>query len=69
MAALQKIPDRAGLEENLGRLYSEICGARPAAPSAGDKDRMAVKGLVVGHVQSGKTAKMAGLISMAADYR
>ncbi|MGE8359228.1 Z1 domain-containing protein [Pseudomonas sp.] len=33
------------------------------------KDRMAVKGLVVGHVQSGKTANMAGLISMAADYR
>lgn len=32
-------------------------------------DRMAVKGLVVGHVQSGKTANMAGLISMAADYR
>ncbi|WPP01156.1 Z1 domain-containing protein [Pseudomonas sp. HR96] len=32
------------------------------------KDRMAVKGLVVGHVQSGKTANMAGLISMAADY-
>lgn len=31
--------------------------------------RMAVKGLVVGHVQSGKTANMAGLISMAADYR
>jgi len=28
-----------------------------------------VKGLVVGHVQSGKTANMAGLISMAADYR
>jgi hypothetical protein len=37
MAALQKIPDRAGLEENLGRLYSEICGARPASPSADDK--------------------------------
>lgn len=33
------------------------------------KDRPAVKGLVVGHVQSGKTANMAGLISMAADYR
>ncbi|CAI1109168.1 Z1 domain [Serratia marcescens] len=33
------------------------------------KDRVAVKGLVVGHVQSGKTANMAGLISMAADYR
>jgi hypothetical protein len=33
------------------------------------KDRSAVKGLVVGHVQSGKTANMAGLISMAADYR
>ncbi|UEB94675.1 hypothetical protein LIS66_20175 [Pseudomonas sp. HN2] len=33
------------------------------------KDRMPVKGLVVGHVQSGKTANMAGLISMAADYR
>src|SRR5690606_38760900 len=33
------------------------------------KDRMAVKGLVVGHVQSGKTANMAGLISTAADYR
>jgi hypothetical protein len=33
------------------------------------KDRIAVKGLVVGHVQSGKTANMAGLISMAADYR
>ncbi len=31
--------------------------------------RKAVKGLVVGHVQSGKTANMAGLISMAADYR
>lgn len=31
--------------------------------------RMPVKGLVVGHVQSGKTANMAGLISMAADYR
>ncbi|MCW8275517.1 Z1 domain-containing protein [Pseudomonas sp. PCH199] len=28
-----------------------------------------VKGLVVGHVQSGKTANMAGLISMAADHR
>jgi hypothetical protein len=28
-----------------------------------------VKGLVVGHVQSGKTANMAGLVSMAADYR
>ncbi|WP_161959157.1 Z1 domain-containing protein [Pseudomonas ovata] len=33
------------------------------------KDRTAIKGLVVGHVQSGKTANMAGLISMAADYR
>ncbi|MBA1290987.1 Z1 domain-containing protein [Pseudomonas japonica] len=33
------------------------------------KDRKAVKGLVVGHVQSGKTANMAGMISMAADYR
>lgn len=33
------------------------------------KGRMPVKGLVVGHVQSGKTANMAGLISMAADYR
>lgn len=33
------------------------------------EDRKAVKGLVVGHVQSGKTANMAGLISMAADYR
>lgn len=32
-------------------------------------DRRPVKGLVVGHVQSGKTANMAGLISMAADYR
>lgn len=32
-------------------------------------NRGAVKGLVVGHVQSGKTANMAGLISMAADYR
>jgi hypothetical protein len=32
-------------------------------------DSNAVKGLVVGHVQSGKTANMAGLISMAADYR
>ena len=31
--------------------------------------REPVKGLVVGHVQSGKTANMAGLISMAADYR
>lgn len=31
--------------------------------------RAPVKGLVVGHVQSGKTANMAGLISMAADYR
>jgi hypothetical protein len=31
--------------------------------------RKPVKGLVVGHVQSGKTANMAGLISMAADYR
>lgn len=31
--------------------------------------RPPVKGLVVGHVQSGKTANMAGLISMAADYR
>ncbi|MEG1045958.1 Z1 domain-containing protein [Carnobacterium sp.] len=29
---------------------------------------VAVKGLVVGEVQSGKTANMAGLISMAADY-
>jgi hypothetical protein len=28
----------------------------------------AVKGLVVGHVQSGKTANMAGLIAMAADW-
>ena len=28
-----------------------------------------VKGLVVGHVQSGKTANMAGLVSMSADYR
>lgn len=28
----------------------------------------AIKGLVLGHVQSGKTANMAGLISMAADY-
>ncbi len=28
----------------------------------------AVKGLVVGHVQSGKTASMAGLIAMAADW-
>lgn len=27
-----------------------------------------VKGLVLGHVQSGKTANMAGLIAMAADY-
>ena len=33
------------------------------------QNRMSVKGLVVGHVQSGKTANMAGLISMAADYR
>lgn len=32
-------------------------------------ERAPVKGLVVGHVQSGKTANMAGLISMAADYR
>jgi len=32
-------------------------------------ERGPVKGLVVGHVQSGKTANMAGLISMAADYR
>lgn len=31
--------------------------------------RNPVKGLVVGHVQSGKTASMAGLIAMAADYR
>lgn len=31
--------------------------------------RRPVKGLVVGHVQSGKTANMAGLVSMAADYR
>jgi hypothetical protein len=31
--------------------------------------RRPVKGLVVGHVQSGKTANMAGLISMAADHR
>jgi hypothetical protein len=31
--------------------------------------RKPVKGLVVGHVQSGKTANMAGLVSMAADYR
>jgi len=31
--------------------------------------REPVKGLVVGHVQSGKTANMAGLISMAADHR
>lgn len=32
-------------------------------------ERQPVKGLVVGHVQSGKTANMAGLISMAADHR
>ena len=32
-------------------------------------ERGPVKGLIVGHVQSGKTANMAGLISMAADYR
>lgn len=31
--------------------------------------RGAVKGMVVGHVQSGKTASMAGLIAMAADHR
>lgn len=31
--------------------------------------RSPVKGLVVGHVQSGKTASMAGLIAMAADHR
>lgn len=31
--------------------------------------RKPVKGLVVGHVQSGKTASMAGLIAMAADHR
>ncbi|MEJ1329509.1 hypothetical protein QY895_00075 [Latilactobacillus sakei] len=32
-----------------------------------DHNGRAVKGLVVGNVQSGKTANMAGLISMAAD--
>lgn len=32
------------------------------------EDGNAVKGLIVGNVQSGKTANMAGLISMAADY-
>lgn len=31
-------------------------------------DGTAVKGLIMGNVQSGKTANMAGLISMAADY-
>ena len=31
-------------------------------------DGDAVKGLIIGNVQSGKTANMAGLISMAADY-
>ena len=31
-------------------------------------DGGAVKGLIIGNVQSGKTANMAGLISMAADY-
>lgn len=31
--------------------------------------RKPVKGMVVGHVQSGKTASMAGLIAMAADHR
>jgi hypothetical protein len=28
----------------------------------------AIKGLVIGNVQSGKTANMAGLMSMAADH-
>ncbi|MGF6557860.1 hypothetical protein ABIA48_004240 [Pseudomonas sp. S30_BP2TU TE3576] len=33
------------------------------------KSPVPVKGLIVGHVQSGKTASMAGLIAMAADHR
>ncbi len=32
------------------------------------KSSIPVKGLIVGHVQSGKTASMAGLIAMAADH-
>jgi len=31
------------------------------------KEKDAIKGLVIGHVQSGKTANMAGLVAMAAD--
>lgn len=34
----------------------------------GTQGRRAVRGLVVGHVQSGKTASMAGLMAMAADH-
>lgn len=33
-----------------------------------DSDRPAVKGLVIGNVQSGKTANMAALMAMAADW-
>ncbi|UVE48042.1 Z1 domain-containing protein [Pseudomonas chlororaphis] len=33
------------------------------------KSPVPVKGLIVGHVQSGKTASMAGLLAMAADHR
>ena len=36
--------------------------------SSDTADRNPVKGLVIGYVQSGKTANMTGLISMAADY-
>ena len=36
--------------------------------SADTSNKTPIKGLVMGNVQSGKTANMAGLISMAADY-
>lgn len=52
---------------NLDGIQTECLNILRSLSSETEEDSP-VKGLVVGNVQSGKTANMAGLISMAADY-
>ncbi len=51
--------------ENIASSANSLCSQLPAPLSNGP---FAHRGLVVGHIQSGKTASMAALIAKAADY-
>ncbi len=68
MCYLEKLKKEKHFSEESLNLIECECGSILKRISATTECGSPIRGMVVGNVQSGKTANMAGLIAMAADY-